>query len=169
VSHTAPTDNELALLAVRVGAALLDRGCMVATAESCTGGFVAKLLTDVPGSSRWFDCGFVTYSNRAKQRELGVTAATLALHGAVSEQAVLEMAVGALAVSSTQVAVAISGVAGPDGGTAAHPVGDVWFGKAFLRPDGSMDALAIHRRFVGDRDAVRRHAAACALELLLEA
>lgn len=169
MNHNAPSDNELALLAVRAGAALLAQQLKVATAESCTGGYVAKLLTDVPGSSRWFDCGFVTYSNESKQRELGVTSGTLALHGAVSEDTVIEMAVGALAASGAQVAVAISGVAGPDGGTVAHPVGDVWFARAVLRPDQSVGALSAHRRFAGDRDAVRRHAAAYALEMLQEA
>jgi nicotinamide-nucleotide amidase len=169
VNHNAPSDNELALLAVRVAALQLERHHRLATAESCTGGYLAKLLTDVPGSSRWFDSGLVTYSNESKRRELGVSAETLAQHGAVSEQTVLEMAVGALAVSGVHCAIAISGVAGPDGGTAAHPVGDVWFGRANLLPDGSANALAMHRRFSGDRDAVRRHSVAYALELLLEA
>lgn len=166
--HNAPTDTELSLLAVRVGAALLERGLTVVTAESCTGGYVAKLLTDVPGSSRWFDCGFITYSNQAKRRELGVLASTLAEHGAVSEPVVVEMAVGALAVSGARRAIAISGVAGPDGGTPAHPVGEVWFGRALRLPDSSAQAAAVQRRFQGDRDAVRRHSAAYALELLLE-
>jgi nicotinamide-nucleotide amidase len=168
VNSNAPNDNELALLAARVGAALLAQQVVVVTAESCTGGYVAKLLTDVPGSSRWFDSGFITYSNASKQRELGVSAATLARHGAVSEQTVIEMAAGALRVSGAQRAVAISGVAGPDGGTAVHPVGDVWFGKAVLRPDQSTHAVAAQRRFAGDRDAVRRHSAAFALQMLLE-
>ncbi len=169
MNHNAPSDNELALLAVRAGAALLEQHLKAATAESCTGGYLAKLLTDVPGSSRWFDCGFVTYSNAAKQRELGVSAETLALHGAVSGETVIEMAVGALAASGVQVAIAISGVAGPDGGTVAHPVGDVWFGRALLRPDQTVGAVSVHRRFSGDRDAVRRQAAAYALEMLQDA
>jgi nicotinamide-nucleotide amidase len=169
VNPHAPTDNELALLAVRVSAALLSQQVKVVTAESCTGGYVAKLLTDVPGSSRWFECGFITYSNDAKHRQLGVSVTTLAQHGAVSEPTVLEMAIGALAVSGAQRAVAISGVAGPDGGSALHPVGDVWFGRAAQLPDNSVSAVAVHRRFPGDRDAVRRHSAAFALDLLLEA
>jgi nicotinamide-nucleotide amidase len=168
-ANSAPTDTELAVLAVRVAAVLLDRDIKVAVAESCTGGYVAKLLTDVPGSSRWFDSGFVTYSNESKQRQLGVSADTLAQHGAVSEQVVLEMAVGALVASQSRLAVAISGVAGPDGGTPRHPVGDVWFGRTTRQPDESVGAVAVHRRFPGDRDAVRRHSAAYALELLLEA
>jgi nicotinamide-nucleotide amidase len=163
-----PTDAELTLLAVRVCAALLQRGQRVVTAESCTGGYVAKLLTDVPGSSQWFDCGFVIYSNTAKQRQLGVTAQTLARQGAVSEATVTEMAIGAIAASGADRAVAVSGVAGPDGGTATHPVGDVWFALGMARGGGAVATLARHRRFAGDRDAIRRSAAAYALELLLE-
>jgi nicotinamide-nucleotide amidase len=164
----APTDTELALLSVRVGAALLERRIKVAMAESCTGGYVAKLLTDVPGSSAWFDCGFVTYSNSSKQHVLGVAAETLRQQGAVSERTVLEMALGALNASNADSAVAISGVAGPDGGTAAHPVGDVWFARARKRAGGAVDGAALHRRFPGSRDEVRRQAAAFALSLLLE-
>jgi nicotinamide-nucleotide amidase len=166
--NNAPSDNELAVLAVRVAAALLDRQLKVATAESCTGGYVAKLLTDVPGSSRWFESGFVTYSNASKQRQLGVSAASLEKHGAVSEQVVLEMAVGGLVASGARVALAISGVAGPDGGTDARPVGDVWFGRAVRQADDSVGAVAVHRRFPGGRDSVRRHSAAYAMVLLLE-
>jgi nicotinamide-nucleotide amidase len=139
----------------------------VSTAESCTGGYVAKLLTDVPGSSQWFDCGFITYSNQSKQRELGVRPETLQTEGAVSELTVLEMAAGALIRSGANRAVAISGVAGPDGGTALHPVGDVWFGVARSRGIGGAELFAMHRRFAGDRDAIRRQSAAYALELLL--
>ncbi|HYP80751.1 MAG TPA: nicotinamide-nucleotide amidohydrolase family protein [Steroidobacteraceae bacterium] len=162
------SDNELALLAVRVGAALKERGLVAVTAESCTGGYVAKLLTDVPGSSGWFDSGLVTYSNTSKQRYLGVTAETLRLSGAVSERTVQEMAQGALAVSGADLAVAISGVAGPDGGTADHPVGDVWFARARRRPGGAVELGASHRRFQGSRDDIRRLSAAYALRLLLD-
>jgi nicotinamide-nucleotide amidase len=164
----APTDTELALLSVRVGAALLERRLKVAMAESCTGGYVAKLLTDVPGSSAWFDCGFVTYSNSSKQHVLGVAAETLRQQGAVSERTVLEMALGALTTSDADCAIAISGVAGPDGGTVDHPVGDVWFARTRKRAGGAIDGAALHRRFAGSRDEVRRHAAAFALALLLE-
>jgi len=163
-----PSDSDLTLLATRVGEVLFARGLTVATAESCTGGYVAKLITDVPGSSRWFRCGFVAYSNEAKHRQLGVANATLKEHGAVSEQTVIEMAVGALIVGEAQRAVSISGVAGPDGGTPTHPVGLVWFSRTQRLENGSAAALAIQRRFAGDRDAVRRQAAACALGLLLE-
>jgi nicotinamide-nucleotide amidase len=162
-----PTDTELALLSVRVGEALLRRQQKAALAESCTGGYVAKLLTDVPGSSQWFDCGWVTYSNESKQRCLGVAAATLAKQGAVSEATVVEMAAGALARSDAHCAVAISGVAGPDGGTTQHPVGHVWFASA-RRRRGAVDIAAVHRHFSGDRDEIRRQAAGAALMLFLE-
>lgn len=168
VVHKPPSDTELSLLSVRVAALLLGRQIKIAVAESCTGGYLAKLLTDVPGSSRWFECGLVTYSNESKKRQLAVSAATLEKHGAVSEQTVLEMAVGALVASGARLSVAISGVAGPDGGTPTHPVGDVWFARATRQPDESVGVIASHRRFQGDRDSVRRHSAAFALDLLLE-
>jgi nicotinamide-nucleotide amidase len=164
----APTDTELALLSVRVGASLVERRLKAATAESCTGGYVAKLLTDVPGSSAWFDCGFITYSNASKRQLLGVSGETLRQEGAVSERTVLEMALGAVTTSEADCAIAISGVAGPDGGTTAHPVGDVWFARARRRAGGAVDGVALHRRFAGSRDDIRRHAAAFALSLLLE-
>lgn len=163
-----PTDNELALLALRLGESLLQKGLTISAAESCTGGYVSKLITDVPGSSRWFDSGFVTYSNEAKQRQLGVAAATLSAHGAVSEATVIEMAVGALVVTGAHRAIAVSGVAGPDGGTSQHPVGEVWFARSVRLPEGQYGALATRRRFAGDRDAVRRFSAAQALQMLLE-
>jgi nicotinamide-nucleotide amidase len=168
VTDHVPSDRDLALLATRAGEWLFKRGMTVATAESCTGGYMAKLITDVPGSSQWFRCGFVAYSNEAKQRQLGVSAATLAEHGAVSEQTVVEMAIGALIVGEAQRAVSISGVAGPDGGSEAHPVGHVWFSRTHRLDNGSVGALAIQRRFGGDRDAVRRQAVAVALGMLLE-
>ncbi len=168
VSGSVPSDNDLSLLAVRLGASLLRRGVKIATAESCTGGYLAKLITDIAGSSQWFSCGFIAYSNEAKQRQLGVTAATLAQHGAVSEQTAIEMAVGALVVGDAQRAVSITGVAGPDGGTASHPVGLVWFSRTQRLENGSVGAIAVQRRFAGDRDAVRRHATACALGMLLD-
>jgi nicotinamide-nucleotide amidase len=163
----AHSDSLLALLAVRVGESLLQRHLRVTTAESCTGGLVAKLLTDVAGSSQWFDCGYVCYSNEAKRRELGVRADTLLVHGAVSEAVAIEMAEGALAAAAVDRSVAVTGVAGPDGGTDKHPVGDVWFALA-RRAAAESDVHAFHRRFTGDRDAVRRQSAAFALELLLE-
>lgn len=167
-TSNAPSDNELSLLSVRVGEALLQRRQKVVLAESCTGGYVAKLLTDIPGSSAWFDFGLVTYSNESKERCLGVSVATLAEHGAVSEAVVLEMAAGALSLGQAQCAVSISGIAGPDGGTARHPVGDVWLALARRRAGGAVQAVAVHRHFSGSRDEIRRQAAAVALMLLLE-
>jgi nicotinamide-nucleotide amidase len=114
-------------LAVQVGALLKSHGLMLATAESCTGGGVAQAITEVAGSSVWFERGFVTYSNLSKQQMLGVRESTLKLHGAVSEMTVREMVAGALQQSSAQVALAVSGIAGPNGGTAEKPVGTVWF------------------------------------------
>jgi nicotinamide-nucleotide amidase len=166
VQLSAPDDSALASIAARVGAQLLRSGLRVVTAESCTGGLVAKSLTDVPGSSNWFDCGYVTYSNEAKQRDLGVAAETLRKYGAVSEQTAIQMAAGALARSGADRAVAVSGVAGPDGGTAANAVGSVWFALAVSTASG-VETQVSHHQFVGDRDAVRRHSAAIALELLV--
>lgn len=168
MNREVPTDRELQLLAIRTGEALLQRGESVAVAESCTGGYVAKLITDVPGSSAWFGYGFTTYSDEAKQRQLGVSAASLQKLGAVSERVALEMAVGALAVSGGTRAVAITGIAGPDGGSEEKPVGLVWFARAVRMDDGTVGAIALQRRFAGDRDAVRRQAAAYALALLLD-
>jgi nicotinamide-nucleotide amidase len=138
---------------------------MLATAESCTGGWLAKVCTDLAGSSGWFERGFVTYSNEAKQDMLGVKAATLAQHGAVSEAVVAEMARGALQHSRAQVAIAISGIAGPGGGTADKPVGTVCFAWA-IQKRGDM-LLTATRHFVGDREAVRRQAVQHALQEVL--
>ena len=146
-------------LAVAVGDALLRCGARVATAESCTGGWIAKVLTDIAGSSAWFERGWVTYSNTAKQQDLGVTEALLASHGAVSEAAVLAMAQGALERSGAEFAVAVSGVAGPAGGTAAW----AW------RIEASVESRAECRHFPGDREAVRRQTVVFALEGLLGA
>ncbi|TAN80683.1 MAG: nicotinamide-nucleotide amidohydrolase family protein [Gallionella sp.] len=115
------------ILAAQVGGLLKAHGLMLATAESCTGGGVAHAITDVAGSSAWFERGFITYSNLSKQQMLGVSEATLAQHGAVSEATVREMVAGALQYSDAQAALAVSGIAGPDGGTADKPVGMVWF------------------------------------------
>lgn len=142
--------------------ALLARGWMMATAESCTGGLIAGACTDLSGSSVWFDRGFVTYSNEAKTDLVGVPAALIAMHGAVSEPVARAMASGALARSRAQVAVAVTGVAGPTGGSAEKPVGTVWFG--FATPAG---VQAEHRRFDGDRAAVRAATVAHALAGLL--
>lgn len=137
---------------------------MLVTAESCTGGWVAKVATDQPGSSRWFEGGFVTYTNRAKQGMLGVHAATLQAHGAVSEATVAEMATGALARSEGRVSLAISGIAGPGGGTADKPVGMVCLGWA----QAGQAPVTRTERFDGDREAVRRAAVCAALDGVLE-
>ncbi len=151
-------------LAGRVGSLLLEQDRLLATAESCTGGWVAKCITDIAGSSAWFDRGFVTYSNHAKQDMLGVTAATLQVHGAVSEATVSEMARGALAHSAADIAVAVSGIAGPGGGVPDKPVGTVCF--AWLVSGGAPRVET--RQFDGDREAVRRQSVARALEGLVD-
>jgi len=137
------------------------------TAESCTGGWVAKACTDLPGSSRWFLGGVVTYSDALKMALLGVRPATLAAHGAVSEPVVREMAAGALERLGGEEAVAVSGIAGPDGGTAEKPVGTVWFAWARRSTDGIAIRTA-NEIFGGDRDAVRRAAVRRALAGALE-
>ncbi|HEX4378349.1 MAG TPA: nicotinamide-nucleotide amidohydrolase family protein [Steroidobacteraceae bacterium] len=160
-----PDDVALRSLAERAGGLLLARRHRVATAESCTGGWVAKCLTDVPGSSQWFDRGYVTYSNEAKQVSLGVSTQTLERHGAVSQPVAEQMAAGALAASGAALAVAITGIAGPDGGTADKPVGLVWFALA-----GRQAApIARQHRFSGDRDGIRRAAVAAALRMIITA
>jgi nicotinamide-nucleotide amidase len=156
-------DVELTALAQRVGGRLAAAGLRISTAESCTGGWIAKTLTDVPGSSAWFGTGLVCYSNDAKITLLGVAASDLAEHGAVSESVVRAMARGALERAPADVAVAVSGIAGPDGGTAAKPVGTVWIGWAWRTGTGVQVAARAHL-FAGDRDAVRRQAVAAALE-----
>ena len=160
-------DTELVTLARRVGEALLMSNRRLVTAESCTGGFIAKTLTDIPGSSRWFECGYVTYSNAAKIRDLGVDPHTLAVHGAVSEAAARKMATGALHVSGVEVAVAVTGIAGPDGGEAGKPVGTVWF-SCSVRRDAEVDLAAVRAHFPGDRHAVRRASVEYALKLILD-
>jgi len=160
------TDPELYELAARVGQRLRAAGRLLVTAESCTGGWVSKALTDVPGSSQWFECGFVTYSNAAKMRDLGVAPGTLASFGAVSEPTVREMATGALRVAGANVALAVSGIAGPDGGAPGKPVGTVWFCVA-ARRDTALDVIAEDQLFGGDRAAVRSLAVRHALRLIL--
>jgi nicotinamide-nucleotide amidase len=159
-------DAELQELAVRVGQALLARRLRVATAESCTGGFLAKSLTDIPGSSQWFECGYVTYSNQAKIRDLGVETQTLARHGAVSEATAREMAAGALRVTGAEIALGVTGIAGPDGALPEKPVGTVWFSSA-LRAAAAVEVAAERLHFPGGRDEVRRLAVAHALKMIL--
>ena len=150
-------------LARKVGDALKARGLKLVTAESCTGGWVAMALTAIAGSSDWFERGYVTYSNEAKHEALGVSAGTLRRHGAVSEETAREMAAGALARSQGQLALAITGVAGPTGGSAEKPVGTVCFAWA----DGSK-IVSETRRFDGDRESVRRQSVIHALQGVLE-
>ena len=158
-----PSDALVALASL-VGAKLRAKGMMLATAESCTGGWVAQAVTAIGGSSEWFERGFVTYSDAAKQEMLGVSARTLAAHGAVSEQTAREMAAGALAHSRAQVAVAITGIAGPTGGTPEKPLGMVCF--AWAAQDGVLNAETRH--FTGDRESVRRQSVIAALQGVLK-
>ncbi len=147
-------------LAIRVGELLKSHGMMLATAESCTGGQVAMAITAIAGSSAWFERGFVTYANAAKVEMLGVRQSTLDGHGAVSELAVREMAEGALRQSHAHIALAVSGIAGPAGGTPEKPVGTVWF--AWSLSDGATRAEKFH--LAGDRSQIRNQATRIALQ-----
>jgi nicotinamide-nucleotide amidase len=158
------SDDELLQLAHIIGQKLHAKGWMLATAESCTGGWVAQVITAIPGSSAWFDRGFVTYSNQAKQDMLGVNDATLEAHGAVSEETVKEMAAGALAHSRAHISVALSGIAGPGGGSPRKPVGTVCIGWA----TNDSAPLSTTCRLTGDREEVRSRAVAAALRGLIE-
>ncbi len=157
-------DSRLYGLSEAVGQMLKASGLMLVTAESCTGGWIGEALTMVPGSSEWFERGYITYTNTAKREMLGVRAETLEQCGAVSEATVREMAAGALAASHAQIAVAVSGVAGPAGGTPAKPVGMVCLAWAF----GNGRVFAETRNFAGDREAVRRQTVERALAGVLE-
>ena len=154
-----PTDAELLALAGAVADEVQRCRLMLVTAESCSGGWIAKTLTDLPGSSAWFDAGVVTYSYEAKEALLGVNPRTLEHSGAVSEETVLEMVSGALARFGAGVAVAVTGIAGPSGGMPDKPVGTVWIG--WKRRGGYGHAQLFH--FPGDREAVRRQTVAAAL------
>jgi len=156
---SAPDDDALHAAAARLGERLRAARHVLVTAESCTGGWIAKAVTDVPGSSEWFDCGMAAYSYEAKQALLGVNPHTLERHGAVSRECVVEMVSGALVHSGATVAVAVTGIAGPGGGTPDKPVGTVWI--AWKRRGGYPRAELFH--FTGDRDAVRRQTVAAAL------
>ena len=158
------SDKKLYQLAQQVGEALKARGFVLATAESCTGGWIGEAVTAVPGSSQWYERGFITYTNVAKREMLGVTADTLEKFGAVSEQTVKAMVSGALARSHAQVAVAVSGVAGPSGGTPAKPVGTVCIAWGLSAGGPTAET----RHFAGDREAVRKLSVERALEGVLE-
>jgi nicotinamide-nucleotide amidase len=157
-------DSRLYELALEVGQALKRRGWLLVTAESCTGGWVGEAVTMVSGSSEWFECGFITYTDAAKQEMLGVEAATLRAHGAVSEPTVRQMVAGALARSNGDIALAVSGVAGPTGGSPAKPVGTVCL--AWGVRGGEPTAVTHH--FTGDREAVRRQSVIEVLEGVLK-
>jgi nicotinamide-nucleotide amidase len=156
----AATDHDLAELVGRLAAGLLARRLTVATAESCTGGWVARCLTDRPGSSGWFGYGLVTYSNEAKVRLLGVDPGVLAAEGAVSETVARQMAAGLRRLSGADLTVAITGIAGPGGGSTGKPVGTVWFG---WEGPGPTVPAAVRWHLHGSREAVRRQSVAIAL------
>jgi nicotinamide-nucleotide amidase len=154
-----PTDSDLHRQAERLGACLTANHHRLVTAESCTGGWIAKTVTDIAGSSGWFECGMAAYSYEAKQALLGVRPETLETHGAVSRETVIEMVSGALVNSGASIAVAVTGIAGPGGGSDGKPVGTVW--AAWKKRGGYAKAEVFH--FDGDRDDVRRQTVAAAL------
>ena len=154
-----PNDDTLLALATVLGVRLREGRHRLVTAESCTGGWIAKTVTDIAGSSDWFECGLAAYSYEAKQSLLGVRPETLEHHGAVSRETVIEMVSGALSHTGATVAVAVTGIAGPGGGTDDKPVGTVWIG--WKRRGGYPKAGLFH--FEGDREAVRRQTVAAAL------
>jgi nicotinamide-nucleotide amidase len=158
----AVSESELEALAADLGAALQRQGWLLATAESCTGGWLAQVVTSVAGSSAWFDRGFVTYSNAAKQDMLGVRLETLMQYGAVSEETAREMAAGALARSAARMAIAVTGIAGPGGGSQEKPVGTVCF--AWILAD--RPCVSVTQRFEGDRRQARTASVAFALRQL---
>jgi nicotinamide-nucleotide amidase len=151
-------------LAARVGDALKRHQYVLTTAESCTGGWVAQMVTSIPGSSEWFDRGYVTYSNRAKDEMLGVSPELVEAEGAVSDAVVRAMAEGALERSGADVAVAISGIAGPEGGTPQKPVGTIWMGWAAR----GCETRTRSSHYAGDREMVRRQAVMAALQGILD-
>ncbi|MDP2430741.1 MAG: CinA family protein [Pseudomonadota bacterium] len=157
------TQAELEALAAELGVALLQRGWKLATAESCTGGWAAQVATAVAGSSQWFERGFITYSNEAKMEMLGVRAETLEAFGAVSEETAAEMALGALTHSRAQAAFAITGIAGPSGGTPDKPVGTVCF--AWARAGAGV--VTARRQFPGARQQIRAQSVELALRKML--
>ena len=160
-------DAAVSMLVAQLADALLARRWRLACAESCTGGLIAAACTERAGSSEWFERGVVSYSNEAKVALLGVPASLIAAHGAVSEAVARAMAEGIARSSGADLAVSVTGIAGPSGGTPAKPVGTVWFGFA-LRRDGVVEVQAEHHRFDGDRAQVRRASVRHALQGLLQ-
>jgi len=160
-----PADSALSALAREVGQHVLEARRRLVTAESCTGGWIAKLCTDIAGSSEWFDCGFAVYSNAAKSRDLGVPEKLIDTEGAVSDAVVRAMAEGAIARTGADIAIAVSGIAGPGGAVPGKPVGTVWFALAQKFAD-RLECQGHLIQFEGNRDAVRRQAVQYALNLL---
>ena len=163
----APRLADLELLARRCGVALVAAGMRLACAESCTGGLIAASCTGVAGSSEWFEGAFVTYQLTAKSRVLGVSELTLQRWGAVSEPTACEMAIGALDHCDADIAVSVTGIAGPTGGDIMHPVGTVWFAWALRMPDGVRVVQTARHEFSGTRNPIRRAAVATALHGVL--
>ncbi len=161
------SDAGLRTLSSRLGEALFEQGLMLTCAESCTGGWVAKSLTDIAGSSRWFERGFVTYTNQSKADMLGVASSLLETEGAVSEVIVRAMAEGALSRSQADLSLAISGIAGPGGGSDDKPVGLVWFAWSRVGTGIGVESVSRQQVFSGDRERVRRQAVAYALQGVL--
>ncbi|EJD6048395.1 MULTISPECIES: nicotinamide-nucleotide amidase [Providencia] len=161
-------EKRLETLSIQIGLKLKEQGKTVTTAESCTGGWVAKVLTDISGSSDYFQRGFVTYSNEAKHQMIGVKSESLQRYGAVSQQVVTEMAEGALLEACADFAVSVSGIAGPGGGSIEKPVGTVWFGFAQKQADQTVFVTTQHRVFQGNRNEVRFQSTVYILETLLK-
>jgi nicotinamide-nucleotide amidase len=161
---TYPSSNDLIFLVQTMAEVLEKKQWLLASSESCTGGWLAKSCTDLAGSSAWFDCGFITYSNQSKQDLVNVSKKTLEAHGAVSEQTAVEMAEGALSYTSADISVAITGIAGPDGGTVEKPVGTVWFAWAIKNQDTKTQKY----QFKGGREQVRIQAVIAALQGIIK-
>lgn len=157
-------NDQLNQLCAAVGTRLQSNNATITVAESCTGGWISKVMTDISGSSKWFEMGFITYSDKAKQQLIGVNRASLKQWGAVSEQVVREMALGALHIADADFAISVSGIAGPDGGSAEKPTGTIWF--AFASAQGEL--MARLQMFSGDREAVRYQAVGFALQTLYD-
>lgn len=156
--------NVYQVLVERLASELIKRNARIATAESCTGGWIAKVLTDMPGSSAWFEYGFVSYGNNAKTTMLGVNAALIEKYGAVSAEVAEAMVTGALATSGAQLALAVTGIAGPEGGAPDKPIGTVWFAFA----GAGRGVVSDRKHFEGDRDTVRRQTVSTALTGVLK-
>lgn len=157
-------NETITTIARDLGQALLAKKAFLSTAESCTGGWVAQAITAIPGSSMWFERGFITYSNLAKHEMLRVAEETLQKYGAVSEETAIEMAEGALAHSHADVSLSVTGIAGPDGGTSEKPVGYIWFAIA----GNNKATQAFQKTFGGDRQAIREQAVEMILHALLD-